>query len=167
MQENLYKHIKQSILNTIKHCVSWMQKKKSYTYIWDFHRYLWFYFIHLKSSLRVIPGERHADPSPLQRWLNWVFGPKRCTMFWNVCKNIFLIFLQLFQGSGLYRQKKISQLQFHSNSDLQKFQRMLRNQKKKLFVKNIFTKKIKRIFFHFLRIFWNEFWSSQSKLFCS
>ena len=25
---------------------------------------------------------------PPQQWPNWVFGPKRCAMFWNVCKTI-------------------------------------------------------------------------------
>ena len=26
-----------------------------------------------------------------QKWPNWVFYPKRCAMFWNICKNNFLV----------------------------------------------------------------------------
>ena len=38
--------------------------------------------IHIKefTKYRVIPIQRHSDPPP-QKWLNWVFGPKRCAMF--------------------------------------------------------------------------------------
>ena len=29
-------------------------------------------------------------------WPNWVIGPKRCVMFWNVCKNKFPLFFNFF-----------------------------------------------------------------------
>ena len=33
--------------------------------------------------------------SPPQTWLDWVFGPKRCPIFWNVCKkNLNFWFIQ-------------------------------------------------------------------------
>ena len=56
-------------------------------YVICFQRNVFWIFLY-ETKCEIFPRER---PFPRQKCLNWVFGPNRCSMFWNACKNNFSI----------------------------------------------------------------------------
>ena len=61
--------------------------------------------------LNIFWANLSQRPSP-QKWLNWVFDPKRCAMFWNLWRTIFRFFRFLFldEWSILYTKYLINWL---------------------------------------------------------
>ena len=48
-------------------------------------------------GLFLVNGMQTPLPHPLSKLINWVFGPKRCAIFWNVCINNFQIYFSIFR----------------------------------------------------------------------
>ena len=86
-----------------------------------------------------------CKPPPPQNWPNWVFGPKRCSMFWNLRKKQFFDFCSFYffaKWSILCWKFLENRPQYHhkwycdnfcSQLDQNAFQKILRKWKKKSF----------------------------------
>ena len=74
----------------------------------------------------VIHGRITCRPSHPQKWLNWVFGPKRCVMFWNVCRINYPISLYFFKVFSRFFTKNLILPWLHSNYVMPKFQKILK-----------------------------------------